>query len=223
MTEIQARLFALQDPAYRDFQAKLIPTVDPGRVIGVRTPALRKLAKELRGSPEAEAFLQALPHEYYEENNLHAFLIEGLRDYDACVAALDAFLPWVDNWATCDSMSPPVFRRQVPRLRGEIRRWMASAHTYTVRYGIGMLLRYCLGEEFCPADLKAVAALTSEEYYIRMMVAWYFATALAFQWEVALPYLTGGRLPEWTRRKTIRKAIESYRITPEQKALLRSL
>ena len=220
---IRARLFALQDEDYRRFSARLTPTLEMDRVIGVRTPALRALAKELRGTPDAEEFLAALPHAYYDENNLHGFLIEGLRDYDTCVAALNAFLPYVDNWATCDMMSPRALGKQPQALRAQIGKWMDSGREFTVRYGVGMLLRWFLDAGFDPGDLEAVAALRSEAYYIRMMVAWYFATALAKQWDATLPYIESRRLAPWVHNKAIQKALESRRVAPEHKELLRSL
>ena len=219
---IRARLFAMQDAKYRDFTAKLTPTVPPERIIGVRTPELRKYAVELSKTEDAAAFMATLPHLYQEENNLHAFLIERIADYDACVAALDAFLPYVDNWATCDSMSPKCLKKQLPRLTGEIRRWMASDRVYTVRFGMGMLMRHFLDDAFDPAYLDWVAALRSEEYYINMMIAWFFATALAKQWDATLPYIMSRRLEPWVHNKAIQKAIESYRIPEDRKIWLRA-
>ena len=216
-------LFALQDLKYRDFQRKLMPTVDPETVIGVRTPELRKLARSYGRQPESREFLKCLPHQYYEENNLHAFLLETIRDYGRAVEEVERFLPYVDNWATCDSMSPPVFKREKARLLPAIRRWLASDQTYTVRYGIGMLMQHFLDEDFCPEYPALVAAVQSEEYYIQMMIAWYFATALAKQPEAVWPYLTEERLSPWVHNKTIQKACESRRITPGQKAALRAL
>lgn len=222
--EIRARLFALQDKEYQAFQCRLMPTVAPERVIGARTPALRKLAKELARTPLAAEFCRALPHFYYEENNLHGFLLEGIRDYDAGLAAVEAFLPCVDNWATCDMCSgPKAFAKHRPELLEPVQRWLASGHTYTVRYGIGTLMRYYLDDAFQPEYLGWVAAVRSEEYYINMMAAWYFATALAKQYAAALPYLEQRRLEPWTHNKAIQKAVESYRITPEQKAYLKTL
>ena len=219
---IRARLFEMQDLKYRDFTAKLTPTVPPERIIGVRTPELRKYAVELSKTEDAAAFMAALPHLYQEENNLHAFLIERIADYDACVAALDAFLPYVDNWATCDSMSPKCLKKQLPRLTGEIRRWMASDRVYTVRFGMGMLMRHFLDDAFDPAYLDWVAALRSEEYYINMMIAWFFATALAKQWDATLPFIVNCRLEPWVHNKAIQKAIESYRIPEDRKIWLRA-
>ena len=220
---VQSRLFALQDLKYRDFQCKLMPTVDPDTVIGVRTPELRKLAHAFSKEPEAANFLQNLPHKYYEENNLHGLLIEGMKDYDQVISALDTFLPYVDNWATCDLMRPKIFRKHLPELREQIKRWMVSDHVYTIRFGIEMLMTFFLDDQFQPEYLDWVAEVRSEEYYVNMMIAWYFATALAKQYDAALPYLREHRLEPWTHNKTIQKAIESYRITDEQKACLRSL
>ena len=219
---IRARLFEMQDLKYRDFTAKLTPTLEKERIIGVRTPELRKYAVELSKTEDAAAFMAMLPHLYQEENNLHAFLIERIADYDACVAALDAFLPYVDNWATCDSMSPKCLKKQLPRLTGEIRRWMASDWVYTVRFGMGMLMRHFLDDAFDPAYLDWVAALRSEEYYINMMIAWFFATALAKQWDATLPFIVNCRLEPWVHNKAIQKAIESYRIPEDRKIWLRA-
>lgn len=223
MSVVTERLFALADEAYRRFQTPLLPTVAPERIIGVRTPNLRKLAKELAGTAEAEAFLRDLPHTYYEENNLHAFLVEQIRDYDTCIAAIDAFLPYVDNWSTCDGWSPKVLKKHPDEVLAKIREWMASDLPYTVRFGIGMLQRYFLDERFDAAYLDWVAAVDREEYYVRMMVAWYFATALAKQYEAALPFIEEGWLPLWTHNKAIQKALESYRISNEQKVYLKTL
>ena len=220
---VRARLFELRDEKYAAFSAKLMPTVDSFQVIGVRTPALRKLAREIAKTEDAAEFMAALPHQYFEENNLHGFMIETIKDYDACVAALDAFLPFMDNWATCDQTAPKILGRHPDRLRGQIDIWLRSTHTYTIRYGVGMLLRWFLDERFDPADLKRVAALRSEEYYVNMMVAWYFAEALAKQYDAALPYIEGRKLPDWTHNKAIQKARESFRISPEQKEYLKTL
>ncbi len=222
---IQAKLFELQDPGYKEFHSKLMPTINPDVIIGVRTPALRKLAKELlKTEPDAvEAFMTELPHTYYEENNLHAFLLEGIKDYEECIKALDVFLPYVDNWATCDCMAPKVLGKHPDRLLSQISIWLSSNYTYTVRYAIGLLMRYYLDEQFITKYLEMVANVQSEEYYINMMRAWYFATALAKQYETALPWLEEKRLDVWTHNKTIQKAVESYRITKEQKVYLKTL
>ena len=213
----------MQDLPYRDFQCRLVPTVAAEAMIGVRTPELRKFARAFAKTPEAAEFLTSLPHRYYEENNLHGFLIESMKDFSQAVAALDIFLPYVDNWATCDLMRPKVFRKNLPELLIAIRRWLTSEETYTIRFGIEMLMTFYLDEEFQPEYLNWVAELKSEEYYVNMMVAWYFATALAKQYGAALPYIQERRLAPWTHNKTIQKAIESYRITDDQKAYLRTL
>ncbi len=221
--KIRAKLFSMTDGDYRDFNARLIPTVDKETVLGIRTPALRAFAKELYKSGGYEAFLADLPHRYFEENNLHAFLIEQIKDFDECIAALERFLPYVDNWATCDCMRPKVLKKHPESLEIKVYQWLKSDKPYTVRYAIGCLMCYYLEENFKEKHLADVAKLQSDEYYINMMIAWYFATALAKQYEKTIPYLEDRRLPEWVHKKTIQKAIESYRITPEQKEYLRTL
>lgn len=220
---VHSRLFAMQDQEYRAFHCRLMPTVDPAYVIGVRTPELRKFAKDFAKTPEAAVFLRQLPHKYYEENNLHGFLISGMKDYDQVISALDSFLPYVDNWATCDLMRPRVFKNHLPELLEQIKVWMASGHTYTIRFGIEMLMTFYLDENFQPEYLEMVSRVRSGEYYVNMMVAWFFATALAKQYDAVLPYLLQRRLENWTHNKAIQKAIESYRITEEQKTYLRLL
>lgn len=221
--KISDRLFALRDEAYGDFTAKLVPNVPGEVIIGVRTPALRSLAKELSGTEEASAFLAALPHTYLEENHLHGFLIERIRDYDACVKALDAFLPHVDNWATCDCIGPACFKKNHARLIADIRRWLDSGHLYTRRFAIRMLMNHFLDEDFRPDYLDLVAALRTEEYYLYMMQAWYFATALAKRYDAALPYLEEKRLEPLTHNMAIRKAVESYRVSDGHKTHLKTL
>ena len=221
--KIQARLFELQDLNYKAFHCKLMPTVNPDTVIGVRTPALRKLAREFSKEPEIGEFLKVLPHDYYEENNLHGFLIEGTKDYDTVIGLLEEFLPYVDNWATCDLMSPKVLKKHLPELYEKIQVWLKSGRTYTVRFGIGMLMSFYLDEAFRPEILELVAAVRSEEYYVNMMIAWFFATALAKQYDTTLPIIQDQRLEKWTHNKAIQKSIESYRISEEQKIYLRSL
>ncbi len=220
---LRSRLISLQDLNYRDFQCKLMPTVDPSTVIGVRTPELRKLAKEWSKTAEASAFLESLPHLYYEENNLHGLLIEQCGDYRACIAALDAFLPYVNNWATCDLMSPNIFKKHLPALLEKIKEWLRADHPYTVRFGIKMLMRFFLEEQFQPAYPEIVAGVHTQEYYVNMMIAWYFATALAKQYHTALPFIEQHQLDPWTHNKAIQKAIESYRISDEKKAYLKTL
>lgn len=223
MKQITDRLFAMQDLSYRAFHAKLIPTVDPETVIGVRTPQLRAYAKSICKTETAAEFLEELPHRYYEENNLHGFLIEQIHDFDACIEALDAFLPYMDNWATCDMLRPPCFRRHRERLLPHIPRWLGSGQVYSVRYAIGMLLSHFLGDDFKAHYPALVASVISQEYYVNMMIAWYFATALAVQYDAVIHYLQEDRLQPWVHNKTIQKAIESRRLTPKQKEYLRSL
>lgn len=223
ITKIQKMLFERQDKEFQQFQSKLIPNIDPKIIIGVRTPELRKMGKALAKEPDIHTFLEELPHTYFEENNLHGFILETIKDYDACIRETDRFLPYVDNWATCDLVCPKVFGKHLPELSEKIKEWMASGETYTVRFGIGMLMRFYLDEAFLPEHLEQVAAIQSEEYYVNMMIAWYFATALAKQYEAALPYIQQKRLENWTHNKTIQKAVESRRITAEQKAYLKSL
>ena len=222
MTPVQRDLFAMQDTGYRDFQVKLIPDVPPETVIGVRTPALRSYAKAFSKSGDAAAFLDTLPHTYFDENQLHAFLLSEEKDYAQVLLRLDAFLPHIDNWATCDQLSPKVFGKH-EELIGIIPRWMASEHTYTVRFGIGMLMRWYLDAQFQPEYLDWVAAVQSDAYYVNMMRAWYFATALAKQYDAALPFLEDDRLDTWTHNKTIQKARESYRVSDVHKAYLKTL
>lgn len=223
LEEIQAELFSLQDKKYRDFQAALIPTIPPETMIGVRTPALRALAKKMGKREDIDAFLNALPHAYFDENQLHAFLICEMKDYGRCMEALDCFLPYVDNWATCDQMSPKILKKNRAELLAKIRLWLEDGKTYTVRFAVGMLMEHFLDEEFDPAYPELVAAIRSEEYYVNMMIAWYFATALAKRYDSILPFIEGRRLPVWTHNKAIQKAIESRRILEERKAYLRGL
>ena len=222
MTGLQEQLFEMQDLGYREFHSKLMPTVDKGKIIGIRTPQLRKFAKEFAKTEEKELFLNTLPHLYYEEDNLHGFLLEMEKDYAVLVEKVDRFLPFVDNWATCDMMRPKVFKKHLPELFEYVKVWIESKHTYTVRYGIGMLLSFYLDEEFDEKHLEMVAKIRSEEYYVNMMVAWYFATALAKQWDAAICYIENQKLDKWTHNKAIQKAIESYRVTKEQKEYLRT-
>ena len=220
---VQEKLFELQDEKYRDFHAALMPTIDKETVIGVRSPQLKKFAKEFYKSGDYESYLKILPHKYYEENNLHGLLIEQIKDYPSCIAALDRFLPYIDNWATCDMIALRTVKNHLDIFIQEVCRWIASDHPYIVRFGIGMLMRYYLDEQFKPEYPKKVAEVKSDEYYVNMMRAWYFATALAKQYDQIIPYLEEQRLDTWTHNKTIQKAIESYRITPEQKIYLRTL
>lgn len=220
---IRARLEALSDEKNADFVASLTPDVAREKILGVRFPALRALAKELRGTPEAAAFLAALPHETFEEDNLHAVLLSDIRDYDALLAALDAFLPFVNNWSTCDTLRPAAVKKRLGDFERRIDGYLASAHPFTQRFGVEMLMAYYLGEHFDPVQLDKVAAICSEHYYVRMMQAWYFATALARQYDSAVRVLEERKLDPWTHNKTIRKAIESFRVSGEHKAYLKTL
>lgn len=220
---IREDLFSMQDLSYRDFHSRLMPDVDKDTVIGVRVPELRKYVKELAKDPEIREFLEDLPHQYYEENNVHGFLIQQMKEYEKCMEELEKFLPYINNWATCDMTSPKVFKKHKEELLKAVRRWIVSDHVYTVRYGIGMLMQHYLDEDFREEYPQMVSEIQSEEYYVNMMIAWYFATALAKQYEAILPYIEKQKLDVWTHNKTIQKACESYRITPEQKAYLRTL
>ena len=220
---MEKKLRKLADPKYQDMQKKIIPTVDPDSIIGVRTPELRALAKEMSKSGEGSAFVAELPHKYFDENQLHAFILSGMKDYDACIAEVERFLPYVDNWATCDQMSPKIFRKHKADLLNHIQAWLKSDQTYTIRFGVGMLMEHFLDDDFDLKYPKMVAKLRSEEYYVNMMIAWYFATALAKQYEAVLPFIEEKKLAPWTHNKAIQKAVESYRITPEQKEYLKTL
>lgn len=222
MEKIVKELFEMQDEKYRDFQSALIPGSDLEKVIGIRTPLLRKYAKNLP-LEDAKAFLLELPHEYFDENQLHAFIVSEIKDIDACIKEVNTFLPYVDNWATCDQMSPVIFKKHKDKLLVEVKRWIASSETYTVRFGIKMLMQHFLDEDFNLEYPEMVAKIQSEEYYVKMMIAWYFATALAKQYDSVIPFIEEGRLEKWTHNKAIQKSIESYRITTEQKNYLRNL
>ena len=221
--EIRSELFRHQDTKYRDMQKKIIPSADPDTLIGVRTPELRKYAKQISKQNDVSEFLNDLPHKYFDENQLHAFIISEIKDYETCIDYLEEFLPYVDNWATCDQMSPKVFKKHRHKLLSHIEKWIKDDKTYTVRFAIGMLMEHFLDEDFDMKYPKMVAEVRSDEYYINMMIAWYFATALAKQYDAVFPFIEGNALDTWTHNKAIQKAIESYRITPEQKEILRAL
>ena len=221
MEEIKKHLFELQDIKYRDFHSRLMPDTDKETVIGIRVPVLRKYAKSIAGTELSEKFIKELPHHYYEENNLHMMLITRIKDYDRCISEIERFLPYIDNWATCDFPAPKCFENHKEELLPVIKRWITSGETYTIRYGIGMLMRLYLDEDFEPEYVKLVAGVESDEYYVNMMIAWYMATALAKQWDAVVPYIEEHRMSDWVHRKTIQKAVESYRITDEQKRYLK--
>jgi len=220
---IRDRLFELQDNTYADFQSRLTPSVPRECFIGVRVPLVRKLAKELSKDAEAKKFIKKLPHKYYDEDMLHGLLLSDIKDYDECIKAVDEFLPYVNNWAVCDIMSPKIFKKNKDKLISKIKEWTKSGETYTIRFGIEMLMSHFLDEDFRPEYLKIPAAVRSEEYYVKMMQAWFFATALAKQWDDTAAYLVNNKLDVWTHNKTIQKARESYRIADEQKEYLLSL
>jgi len=221
--EIRDFLFEKQDLKYRDMQIKIVPTVEADSIIGVRTPELRSFAKELVKREDIQEFLDELPHKYFDENQLHAFVISLIKDYEKCLGEVERFLPFVDNWATCDQMSPKVFKKHKEELLENISEWIHSDKTYTIRFGVGMLMEHYLDEEFVEKYPEMVAGIRSEEYYVNMMIAWYFATALAKQYDAVIPYIENRRLDTWTHNKAIQKSVESYRITPEQKEYLRTL
>lgn len=221
--KIQERLLALQDEKYREFHSKLIPTIPPETIIGIRMPVMRKLVKEYVKDPESVEFLKQLPHTYYDEKLLHALLVAEIMDYDSCVKEVERFLPYVDNWAVCDGFSPKIFCKNREKLIGKVKEWSASEHPYTCRFGLGMLMTHFLDEDFRPEYLEIPAGVHSDEYYVNMMIAWFYATALAKQWDATIGYMEEQRLDPWTHNKTIQKARESYRITPEQKEYLKTL
>ena len=220
---IEKKLFSMQDIGYREFHSRLMPTVDPSKIIGVRTPMLRNFAKEFAKTPESAEFLKQLPHKYYEENNLHGCLIEWIKDYDEALNELERFLPYIDNWATCDMFMPKIFKKHTDELLPKIKTWLKSGHVYTIRYAEGLLMRLYLDDNFKPEYLKWAAEIKSDEYYVNMMTAWYFATALAKQYDETVIYLTEKRLSPWVHNKTIQKAVESYRISKETKEYLKTL
>lgn len=221
--EIRKELKKLQDKGYREMQVTIIPTLEADSIIGVRTPALRQLAKELAKREDISEFLSDLPHKFFEENQLHAFILSGMKDVESCIRLVDEFLPYVDNWATCDQMSPKVFKKHKQLLLEYVDKWIRSEHTYVKRFAIGMLMEHFLDEDFKTSYLTKVSKIRSEEYYVNMMIAWYFATALAKQYEDTLPFIEKQKLDKWTHNKSIQKAVESYRITPEQKEYLKKL
>lgn len=220
---IKEELFSLQDISYADFQAKLTPNIPRELFIGVRVPQARKLAKMLAKKPESSQFLSDLPHKYYDENILHGLLLSEIRDYDACIAAVDQFLPYIDNWAVCDILSPKIFKKHKTPLLEKIKEWSASDQPYTCRFGIKVLMSYFLDDDFNPSYLEIPASIHSEEYYVQMVIAWFFATALAKQWDATIKYIEESRLDKWVHNKAIQKARESKRITPKQKDYLKSL
>ncbi len=220
---IENRLFAMKDDKYRDFTSKLIPTVEKSRIIGVKTPELRKFAKEIFKEKNYENFLNSLPHKYHEENSLHGFIIENIKDFNRVIGYLEKFFPYIDNWATCDLISPKIFKKYLPELIFKIKEWINSDRVYSVRFGVEMLMTHYLDDNFLPEYLKLVADIKSDEYYINMMIAWYFATALAKQYDFAVKYIENKKLDVWVHNKSIQKAIESRRISQDRKEYLKTL
>ena len=219
---VEEELFKLQDKKYRDFQIKLIPTVVSESIIGVRTPLLRDYAKKLVKDNNYKSFLSDVPHKYFDENQLHAFIISLIKDYNEVITYINDFLKYVDNWATCDQMSPKVFNKYHDKLLIDVKKWLKSKHTYTIRFGIGMLMQHYLDQDFKPEYLELVSKIKSEEYYVNMMIAWFYATALAKQYDSTIKYIEDNKLDIWVHNKTIQKALESYRITDKQKEYLKS-
>ena len=222
-SDLHKNLKKLQDLKYRDMQVKIIPNLEPSSIIGVRTPELKAMAKEIQKSGDYADFLNDLPHKYFEENQLHAFILSGMKDADECFEELEKFLPYVDNWATCDQMSPKIFKKHKEELLKRVKVWIASDEPYTIRFGVGMLMEHFLDDDYDTKYPAMVAKLRSDEYYVNMMIAWYFATALAKQYDTILPYIEKKKLDKWTHNKAIQKSVESYRITNEQKAYLKTL
>ena len=222
MSSIKDKLFKLQDKEYKFFQEKIISTVNPDTIIGVRTPELRKLAKILI-KEDYTSFLKELPHKYFDENQLHAFIISEIKNYDECILHINNFLPYIDNWATCDQLSPKIFKKNTDKLLDHIKLWIKSKEPYVIRFGVGMLMQYYLDDNFNEEYLKMVSKIKSNEYYVNMMIAWYFATALAKQYKSTINYIENKKLDIWIHNKTIQKAVDSYRITEEQKEYLKSL
>ncbi|MBP8969085.1 MAG: DNA alkylation repair protein [Lachnospiraceae bacterium] len=222
-TDLHKNLKKLQDLKYRDMQVKIIPNLEPSSIIGVRTPELKAMAKEILKSGDYKDFLNDLPHKYFEENQLHAFILSGMKDADECFEELEKFLPYVDNWATCDQMSPKIFKKHKDELLKRVKVWIASGEPYTIRFGVGMLMEHFLDDDYDVKYPAMVAKLRSDEYYVNMMIAWYFATALAKQYDTIIPYIEKKKLDKWTHNKAIQKSVESYRISDEQKAYLKTL
>ncbi len=221
--DLHSKLYDIRDLKYRDMQIKIIPNINPETIIGVRTPELKSMAKEILKAGDHKDYLEELPHKYFEENQLHAFIISGLKDLNECMEELEKFLPFVDNWATCDQMSPKIFKKHKEVLLSHIKEWIRSEKTYTIRFGVGMLMEHFLDDDFDICYPEMVAKLRNEEYYVNMMTAWYFATALAKQYESILPFIEEKRLDDWTHNKAIQKSVESRRITEDKKKYLKSL
>ena len=220
---IYEELIKHQDLKYRDFQAALVPNINKETMLGVRTPEMRKIAKDFFNFPDAASFLNTLPHKYFEENLIHFFMLAMIKDFDECITAVEKFLPYIDCWPVCDQSSPKVFKKKHQELLPYIKKWISSSHVYTARFGMRMLMNEFLGEDFKPEYLELVANKKGEDYYLKMMAAWYFATALAKQYDATIPIIEQHRLDPWTHNKAIQKAIESFRVSDEHKEYLRTL
>ncbi len=221
--DLEARFNEVKDNKYKEFQAKLVPNINPDSILGIRTPDMRKIAKDLFESNDYDSFLSELPHKYYEENLIHFFVISMIKDFDKCIEEVERFLPYVDCWPVSDQATPKSFRRNHDKLLPYIKKWLKSKHIYTVRFGIRMLMNEYLGDDFKEDYLNLVASVKGDDYYLKMMVAWYFATALAKRYDETIPYFENHKLSEWVHKKAIQKAIESYRVSDEHKKYLRSL
>lgn len=219
---VYEELLKVKDDTYKEFQAKLVPNIDPDIILGVKTPEMRQIAKEVFNSKEKEAFLKDLPHKYYEENLVHFFIISMIKDFDECIREVETFLPYVDCWPVSDQATPRSFKKNHEKLLPYIKKWIKSKHLYTSRFGIRMLMNEFLGDEFKDEYAKLVASVKSDEYYLKMMVAWYFATALAKNYDETIKYIEERKLDDWVLKKTIQKAVESYRVTDEHKEYLKS-
>ena len=222
MNNITDKLFKLQDKKYQEMQFKIIPNIDNSTIIGVRTPEIKKLAKEIY-KEDYKSFLEELPHKYFDENQLHAFIISEIKDYDECISYINKFLPYINNWATCDTLIPKTFKKNTDKLITEVKKWIKSKEDYTIRYGIGTLMRFYLDDNFKEEYLNLVSKIKSNEYYVNMMIAWFFATSLAKQYDSTIKIIESNKLDTWVHNKTIQKAIESYRINNEQKNYLKKL
>ena len=221
--KILDRLMEAKDDKYKEFQAKLVPNVQPETILGIRTPEMRKIAKEVFESEDRDLFLNSLPHKYYEENLVHFFVISMIKDFDQCIQEVERFLPYVDCWPVSDQATPKAFKKNHSKLIPYIKKWIKSKHVYTARFGIRMLMNEFLEEDFKEEYLELVASIKGEDYYLKMMVAWYFATALAKRYDESIPFIEKRKLSEWVHKKAIQKALESFRVSEEHKKYLKSL
>ncbi len=221
--ELTDKLLKIKDNKYKEFQLKLVPNINKDSILGIRTPEMRKIAKEVYKSEDKNKFLDSLPHKYYEENLIHFFVISLIKDFDECIKRVEEFLPYVDCWPVSDQATPKSFKKNHKKLLPYIKKWIKSKHVYTARFGIRMLMNEYLGDDFKEEYLKLIASIKTNDYYLKMMIAWYFATALAKRYNETIPYLENNSLDEWVHKKTIQKAIESYRVSEEHKKYLSTL